>query len=186
MQEKSLLQPSSQGCRKSFGPSGDRMLRAQELALVDPLSHLIALPSEPLVRPPSVPGPKRAWQPTPSIASRGLQSRVLQSRTPRLPPCRECVKYWMVLPAHRCLGVHLYGGLYLSQVYVCVCVPPVWVCAVCTGSVCVGLSTSVGIRAHGLFVCWYMCICLFPSCMHWYYLCPCVCLCTCGCLVICA
>ena len=50
MQEKSLLQPLSQGCRKSFGQSGDRMLRAQELALVDPLSHLIALPSEPLVQ----------------------------------------------------------------------------------------------------------------------------------------
>lgn len=104
------------------------MLRAQDLALIDPLSLLITLPSEPLVQAPSVPGPKRAWQPIPGIASRGLQSRVLQSRTPRLPACRECVKYWMVLPAHRSLGVHLHGCSSLVHRCMSVCVPSAGLC----------------------------------------------------------
>ena len=161
------------------------MLRAQELALIDPLSLLIALPSEPLVQAPSVPGPEGL-----AAYSWHRQQRAPEQSPPeqdaRLPPCRECVKYWMGLPAHRSPGVHLHGCSLLAHRCMSVCVPPCGSVHVCTGSVYVGLSTSAGSRAQGLFVCWYMCVCLFPSCTHWYYLCPCVYLCTCGCLVICA
>lgn len=157
--QQSLLQSRLQ---KVLGPGGDRMHRAQELALVEPFSpHCPTLGT--LVRPPSVAGPEGlaaySWHRQQGEAP----SRVLQSLGCPPPPCRECVKYWTVLPAHRCLGVHLLQVLLLVPGCMSVCVPPCGSVQACTGSVCVE-PVHVCRAPLACLYAWYTCVCLFPSC----------------------
>ena len=163
------------------------MLRAWELALIDPLSLLIALPSEPLVQAPSVQG-QRAWQPIPGIASRGLQSRGLQSRTPASLLQGVCEVLDGPPRSQESRGPSARVLFTRAQVYVCVCAP-VRVCAR-VYRICICGPVHVCQFSGTRPVCVLVHVCLPVSFLHastfWYYLCPCVYLCTCGCLVICA
>lgn len=128
------------------------MPRAEELALVGPLSFLISLPSEPQSR-----------------AQEGLAacSWPPQQRAPEQssgwPWGGSGRKHWTVRPAHRCPG---HRCSLLVHRCVCLCVHPCGCVQVCTVDICCCVGMSVSACGHDcLPVCWvvsiHMCLLIF-------------------------
>lgn len=123
LQEKSLLLPWIQGCRKSFGPGGGRVPSTLEVA-----PSLISLPSKRPVQGDAAPGRGSLFLASPAEGSRAELRRVGRGRNPASLPKGRYVQFVLFGKhrafhwAHRCPGVHICGWSLLLHGCVCISV----------------------------------------------------------------